>query len=84
MSTRDGTTARARTVLMSGPVDAHRLSVAAREHRPTVLSLNYQFNVRGMAPALNTVTVDGGLMASIGTSYRFLQELPADVRPRSR
>ena len=33
--------------------------------------LAYQFNVRGMAPGLNTVTVDGGLMASIGTSRAF-------------
>jgi iron complex outermembrane receptor protein len=38
---------------------------------PTEEGLNYQFNVRGMAPALNTVTVDGGLMASIGTSRAF-------------
>ena len=38
---------------------------------PTEEGLNYQFNVRGMAPALNTVTVDGGLMASIGSSRAF-------------
>ena len=38
---------------------------------PTEEGLNYQFNVRGMAPGLNTVTVDGGLMASIGTSRAF-------------
>ena len=38
---------------------------------PTEEGLFYQFNVRGMAPALNTVTVDGGLMASIGTSRAF-------------
>jgi acyl-coenzyme A synthetase/AMP-(fatty) acid ligase/surfactin synthase thioesterase subunit len=29
--------ARARTVLLTGPVDAHRVSAAMREHRPTVL-----------------------------------------------
>lgn len=38
---------------------------------PTEEGLNYQFNVRGMAPALNTVTVDGGLLASIGGSRAF-------------
>jgi iron complex outermembrane receptor protein len=38
---------------------------------PTEEGLSYQFNVRGMAPGLNTVTVDGGLMASIGTSRAF-------------
>ncbi|MBM3854323.1 MAG: hypothetical protein FJ399_14390, partial [Verrucomicrobia bacterium] len=38
---------------------------------PTEEGLNYQFNVRGMSPALNTVTVDGGLLASIGTSRAF-------------
>src|SRR5688500_14804093 len=38
---------------------------------PTEEGLSYQFNVRGMNPALNTVTVDGGLMASIGTSRAF-------------
>ncbi len=38
---------------------------------PTEEGLSYQFNVRGMSPALNTVTVDGGLMASIGTNRAF-------------
>lgn len=38
---------------------------------PTEEGLSYQFNVRGMAPGLNTVTVDGGLMASIGTNRAF-------------
>jgi len=38
---------------------------------PTEEGLAYAFNVRGMAPALNTVTVDGGLMASIGTNRAF-------------
>jgi iron complex outermembrane recepter protein len=38
---------------------------------PTEEGLSYQFNVRGMAPTLNTVTVDGGIMASIGTSRAF-------------
>src|SRR4051812_4319982 len=38
---------------------------------PTEEGLSYAFNVRGMAPALNTVTVDGGLMASIGTNRAF-------------
>jgi len=38
---------------------------------PTEEGLNYQFNVRGMSPSLNTVTVDGGLMASIGTNRAF-------------
>ena len=35
---------------------------------PTEEGLAYAFNVRGMAPGLNTVTVDGGLVASIGTN----------------
>ena len=35
---------------------------------PTEEGLAYRFNVRGMDPALNTVTVDGGLVASIGTN----------------
>ncbi len=38
---------------------------------PTDEGLNYQFNMRGMAPGLNTVTVDGGLMPSLGTSRAF-------------
>jgi len=38
---------------------------------PTEEGLAYRFNVRGMDPALNTVTVDGGLMASIGTNRAY-------------
>lgn len=38
---------------------------------PSDEGLAYYFNVRGMAPALNTVTVDGGLMPSIGASRSF-------------
>ena len=38
---------------------------------PTEEGLSYAFNVRGMAPALNTVTVDGVLLASIGTNRAF-------------
>jgi len=38
---------------------------------PTEEGLAYAFNIRGMAPGLNTVTVDGGLMASIGTNRAF-------------
>ena len=38
---------------------------------PTEEGLSYQFNVRGMGPQLNTVTVDGGLLASIGTNRAF-------------
>jgi len=38
---------------------------------PTDEGLAYQFNVRGMAPSLNTVTVDGGLIPSIGTNRSF-------------
>ncbi len=38
---------------------------------PTEEGLAYRFNVRGMDAALNTVTVDGGLMASIGTNRAF-------------
>jgi TonB-dependent receptor len=38
---------------------------------PTDEGLNYQFNVRGMAPSLNTVTVDGALLPSIGTNRSF-------------
>jgi hypothetical protein len=33
--------------------------------------LAYEFNVRGMAPGLNTVTVDGGLLPAIGSSRSF-------------
>src|SRR5688572_13383870 len=38
---------------------------------PTDEGLAYEFNVRGMAPGLNTVTVDGGLLPSIGASRSF-------------
>jgi TonB-dependent receptor len=38
---------------------------------PTDEGLAYEFNVRGMAPSLNTVTVDGGLLPSIGASRSF-------------
>ena len=38
---------------------------------PTDEGLNYQFNVRGMSPGLNTVTVDGSLLTSLGTSRAF-------------
>ena len=38
---------------------------------PTDEGLNYGFNMRGMNPALNTVTVDGGLMPSLGTNRAF-------------
>jgi iron complex outermembrane recepter protein len=38
---------------------------------PTEEGLAYRFNVRGIDGALNTVTVDGGLMASIGTNRAF-------------
>jgi TonB-dependent receptor len=38
---------------------------------PTDEGLAYQFNVRGMSPSLNTVTVDGGLIPSIGTNRSF-------------
>ncbi|MEY4090361.1 MAG: hypothetical protein RJB55_2632 [Verrucomicrobiota bacterium] len=38
---------------------------------PTDEGLAYEFNVRGMAPGLNTVTVDGGLLPSIGSSRSF-------------
>ncbi len=33
--------------------------------------LAYEFNVRGMAPSLNSVTVDGGLLPAIGSSRSF-------------
>ncbi len=38
---------------------------------PTDEGLNYKFNMRGMSPDLNTVTVDGGLMTSLGASRSF-------------
>jgi iron complex outermembrane receptor protein len=38
---------------------------------PTDEGLAYRFNMRGMGPELNTVTVDGGLMPSLGTSRSF-------------
>ncbi|WP_414663145.1 TonB-dependent receptor [Horticoccus sp. 23ND18S-11] len=38
---------------------------------PTDEGLAYEFNVRGMAPGLNTVTVDGGVLPSIGASRSF-------------
>lgn len=38
---------------------------------PTDEGLNYKFNVRGMSPDLNTVTVDGGLLTSLGASRSF-------------
>lgn len=38
---------------------------------PTEEGLHYGFNVRGMAPSLNTVTVDGNLIASIGSTRSF-------------
>jgi len=38
---------------------------------PTDEGLAYRFNMRGMGPELNTVTVDGGLLPSLGTSRSF-------------
>lgn len=38
---------------------------------PTDEGLNYKFNMRGMSPDMNTVTVDGGLMTSLGTTRSF-------------
>src|SRR5688572_1171323 len=38
---------------------------------PTDEGLSYKFNMRGMSPDLNTVTVDGGLMTSLGASRSF-------------
>ncbi len=38
---------------------------------PTDEGLAYEFNVRGMAPGLNTVTIDGGLIPSIAPSRSF-------------
>ena len=38
---------------------------------PTDEGLNYGFNTRGTAPGLNTVTVDGQLLPSLGTNRAF-------------
>ncbi len=38
---------------------------------PTDEGLAYKFNMRGMDPDLNTVTIDGGLLPSLGTSRSF-------------
>ncbi len=38
---------------------------------PTDEGLNYQFNIRGMGPGLNNVTVDGGSLTTLGTSRAF-------------
>lgn len=38
---------------------------------PSDEGIAYYFNIRGMPPTLNTVTVDGGLMPSIGSSRAF-------------
>jgi iron complex outermembrane recepter protein len=38
---------------------------------PTEEGLNYRFNIRGMDPALNTVTIDGGLLPSLATTRAF-------------
>ena len=38
---------------------------------PTDEGLNYKFNMRGMGPELNTVTIDGGLLTSLGSSRSF-------------
>ncbi len=38
---------------------------------PTDEGLAYRFNMRGMDPQLNTVTVDGGLLPSLGTNRSF-------------
>ncbi|MBI4624304.1 MAG: TonB-dependent receptor [Verrucomicrobia bacterium] len=38
---------------------------------PTEEGLAYAFNIRGMAPALNTVTVDGSRLTTLGTSRAF-------------
>ncbi len=38
---------------------------------PTDEGLSYGFNIRGMDRALNTVTVDGGLLPSLGTNRAF-------------
>lgn len=47
---------------------------------PTNEGLHVSFNVRGMAPGLNTVTVDGGLVPSIGLDRSFqLQSLTSTM-----
>ncbi len=38
---------------------------------PTDEGLAYRFNMRGMDPSMNTVTVDGGLLTSLGTARSF-------------
>jgi iron complex outermembrane receptor protein len=38
---------------------------------PTDEGLAYRFNIRGMDPALNNVTVDGGSMTTLGTNRSF-------------
>ncbi|HEY1108400.1 MAG TPA: carboxypeptidase regulatory-like domain-containing protein, partial [Opitutaceae bacterium] len=38
---------------------------------PTDEGLAYRFNMRGMAPELNSVTVDGGLLTSLGANRSF-------------
>ncbi len=38
---------------------------------PTDEGLAYNFNIRGMGAGLNTVTIDGGLVTSLGTSRAF-------------
>ncbi|MEO6244407.1 MAG: TonB-dependent receptor [Opitutaceae bacterium] len=38
---------------------------------PTDEGLNYSFNIRGMGAGLNTVTIDGALVTSLGTSRAF-------------
>jgi acyl-coenzyme A synthetase/AMP-(fatty) acid ligase/surfactin synthase thioesterase subunit len=71
--------ARARAVLLAGPVDAHRLSVALRERRPTVL-----FSVPRMYHALAELAGRGG-----GPEVRALrlavsagEHLPAELQRR--
>ncbi|MSU49683.1 MAG: TonB-dependent receptor [Opitutus sp.] len=38
---------------------------------PTDEGLNYKFNMRGMSPDLNTVTMDGGMLTSLGATRSF-------------
>ena len=38
---------------------------------PTDEGLNYRFNIRGMDPTLNNVTVDGGSLTTLGTNRSF-------------
>jgi len=38
---------------------------------PTEEGLNYQFNIRGMGPALNTINIDGARLAGLGFSRAF-------------